>query len=302
MTARMHVANTLVVAVSGGVDSAVLLHRLVRAGSSRLVVAHFDHGMRAGSADDRRFVQALAARYGLACEYGEGRLGPDAGEAAARYARYAFLHGVRASYGAAAVTTAHHADDVLETAIINLLRGTGRRGLSSLRDTETVRRPLLHLSKADIYDYALRHGLEWCEDGSNHHDRYLRNRARHHILPRIDRACLRARLERAAALNDAIEPLLAAALAGHCTAGGLDRHWFAALPDNVAREVMAAWLRVAGCGAYDAPGLRRLVAAARCYRPGKRTDVMRGWRMYVSRDVLAIVPPLPSKTSGKRVY
>lgn len=294
--------ETYVVAVSGGVDSVVLLHQLVQTGMRQLVVAHFDHGMRADSADDRRFVQGLAAQYGLPFEYGEGKLGSGASEATARQSRYAFLYMVQGLYGADAVVTAHQADDVLETAIINLRRGTNRRGLSSLRDTLAVRRPLLHMSKADMYDYALRYGLEWCDDSSNHQDDYLRNRVRHHVLPHVDRSRLMARLKRAASLNDIIDPLLDATVGEHVGDHGLDRGWFRDLPDEVAREVLAAWLRRSGCTAYDAPGLRRLTAAARDLLPGKRADVMHGWWLMVGKDFLQLLSPVSRQTDNKRVY
>jgi tRNA(Ile)-lysidine synthase len=241
-------------------------------------------------------VEGLATLYDVPFEHGAGRLGPGASEAAARGARYAFLYGVMMAHGADAIATAHHADDVLETAIINLSRGTGRRGLSSLREAETLRRPLLHMSKADIYDYAVRYKLEWSDDSTNHGDHYLRNRIRHHVLPRMDRFRLLARLKQAALLNDQIDPLLEATLAEHNGDQGLDRGWYASLPDEVAREVLATWLRQEGCLSYDAPGLHRLAAAARDYLPGKRADIMQGWWLQVGKDFLTITPPTPRQT------
>src|SRR5437764_343012 len=121
-----------VVAVSGGVDSVALLDMLARSDDLKLVVAHFDHGIRKDSAKDRKFVEDLAKNYDLPFVYEEGHLGSGTSEAVARGARYDFLHRVKKSHGAQAIITAHHQDDVLETAIINLLRGTGRKGLTSL--------------------------------------------------------------------------------------------------------------------------------------------------------------------------
>ena len=122
-----------VLAVSGGVDSMVLLNLLQQQPDVQLTIAHFDHGIRTDSADDRRLVQAAARFYGLPVVYHEGQLGADASEATARQARYEFLRTVRLVANAKAIITAHHQDDVLETAILNMLRGTGRRGNRSFK-------------------------------------------------------------------------------------------------------------------------------------------------------------------------
>src|SRR5580704_3560158 len=108
-------SGSYVVAVSGGVDSVVLLHRLQKQPGLRLVVAHFDHGMREDSAEDRRFVKALAQAYGAPFVYDEGHLGSGTSEAEAREARYNFLRRVQAASDAQAIVTAHHQDDLLET-------------------------------------------------------------------------------------------------------------------------------------------------------------------------------------------
>src|SRR6266540_5641084 len=143
-----------VVAVSGGVDSMVLLHMLHQGPGLQLIVAHFEHGIRPDSDSDRKLVEAAAKHYGLPFRFAHGNLGPQASEAAARQARYAFLRMVQKESGAQGVITAHHQDDLIETAIINLLRGTGRKGLSALASTDDLIRPLLAATKADIYDAA----------------------------------------------------------------------------------------------------------------------------------------------------
>src|SRR5260221_102633 len=118
-----------IVAVSGGVDSMALLDMLVVLPGLELVVAHFERGIRADSDQDRQLVAATAARYGLPFVFMRGNLGAGVSEAAARTARYAFLGRVRGAHNAGAIITAHHQDDVIETALINLVRGTGSRGL-----------------------------------------------------------------------------------------------------------------------------------------------------------------------------
>ncbi|MGB3945756.1 MAG: tRNA lysidine(34) synthetase TilS [Candidatus Saccharimonadales bacterium] len=165
-----------VVAVSGGVDSVVLLDMLVKTGEHELVVAHFDHGIRNESTDDANFVAGLAAQYGLPFKVTQGHLGSAASEELARNKRYEFLKGLAESE-AAKLVTAHHSDDVVESIAINLTRGTGWRGLAVLNDS-AIERPLIDVSKAQLYDYALSRGLEWVEDETNQSDRYLRNRLR----------------------------------------------------------------------------------------------------------------------------
>lgn len=164
-----------VVAVSGGVDSVTLLDMLSRLTEHELVVAHFDHGIRTDSAEDARFVEDLAQRYGVAFETEHVDLGPDASEELARRHRYDFLRRVAAKHRAK-IVTAHHADDSLETIAINMKRGTGWRGLAVL-DSDIVR-PLLHLSKDEVRAYAHRQKLSWREDSTNSDTRYLRNRIR----------------------------------------------------------------------------------------------------------------------------
>ncbi len=181
-----------VLAVSGGVDSAVLAYLARKRLSGRpgydFVIAHFDHGIRRDSAGDRLLVKEIARSYGFVFVAGRGRLGQNASEARARSARYKFLNEVKRTSDAAAVVTAHHQDDVIETAIINLLRGTYRKGLSSLSSRPHLIRPFIEIPKAEIIDFAQRHRLKWRDDPSNLDVRYLRNYVRHQIIPRLDRA------------------------------------------------------------------------------------------------------------------
>ncbi len=163
-------------AVSGGVDSVVLLDMLAQS-EHRLVVAHVDHGIRgADSTADARFVAALAKKYQLPFVSAELKLSAKASEEQAREKRYEFLFAQAKKFNAQ-VVTAHHRDDVVETVALNLTRGTGWRGLAVL-DRAGITRPLLALTKAQLYNYALKHSLEWVEDATNQTDAYLRNRLR----------------------------------------------------------------------------------------------------------------------------
>jgi tRNA(Ile)-lysidine synthetase-like protein len=265
-----------VVAVSGGVDSMVLLDLLRQRGKLELVVAHFDHGIRAESARDRKLVQRIAKAYDLPFFYAEGNLGPKAGEALAREARYTFLHKVLEEQGAKAIITAHHQDDMLETAIMNLLRGTGRRGLSSLKSREGLIRPLLEWTKKDIREYADEHDLVWAEDATNDDEKYLRNYIRHNILSRFTREgrdALLRHIKQAGKVNDEIDMLLDKDLDGQPAQNELNRGWYLQLPYAVATEMMAAWLRRNGIMQFDRHMIERLAVAAKTAKPGKLADV-----------------------------
>jgi len=170
--------NKLVVAVSGGVDSVVLLDMLSKMPSLNLVVAHFDHGIRDESAEDAAFVAELAKKYGLQFETKREELGKKVSEEKARIRRYKFLREVAEKYGAKLIT-AQHADDAIETIAINISRGTGWRGLAAM-DSDIVR-PLINMTKAEILDYAKRHRLSWHDDATNNSEDYLRNRLRHRM-------------------------------------------------------------------------------------------------------------------------
>lgn len=169
-----------VVAVSGGVDSVVLLDILAGKPELELIVAHFDHGIRTDSAQDLAFVAELAEKYGLKFEGTREELGAQTSEELARTRRYEFLRSVAGKYDAKLIT-AHHADDVIETIAINLIRGTGWRGLAVL-DSDVVR-PLLDMYKSEILAYAKEHDLTWHEDSTNLSDAYLRNRIRRRTRP-----------------------------------------------------------------------------------------------------------------------
>jgi len=283
-----------VVAVSGGVDSVVLLDILAnRLPGERLTVAHFDHGIRPDSSDDRRFVQNLARKYQLAFTFDEGKLGADASEATARQARYDFLKSIKQTVGADYIATAHHEDDVFETAILNMLRGTGRKGLSSLKSHGVMYRPLLSTPKANIKAYAKKQGLEWREDSTNESDDYLRNYIRHHIMTRFDddaRQKLRQILQSAHETNIEIDGLLANQLHLQPSGDTLDRQWFIMLPHGVAREIVAAWLRRLGINSFDRQLLERIVVAAKTFAPGKKVDINRRYILQVDAEQLMVKP------------
>ena len=275
-----------VVAVSGGVDSVVLLHLLLEQPGVELVVAHFEHGIREDSDDDRLMVQRLAYRHALPFVFVHGNLGAGASEATARAARYAFLHGAREAHQADAVITAHHQDDVVETALLNMVRGTGSRGLTSLRSTEVILRPLLHVPKQELRDYAETYGLHWHEDSTNQDDRYLRNYMRRHVVPRlapVKRRKLLRHITKAQRLHEKIDRLLGP----HIKSEQLNRAWFIRLPYAVSAEAMALWLRGHGCS-LDRRDVHRLTVFAKTAGPNKRADVGAGYYLRAGKNNITL--------------
>lgn len=180
--------QTVTCAVSGGGDSVALLHLLWKnkdALSMDLRAAHFHHGLRESADRDEAFVRSLCAAWGIELDVGRGDTAAFAKaeglsmEEAARKLRYGFL---LAREGLVAV--AHHGDDQVETVLLNLLRGTGLRGLCAMeRQSGRLVRPLLGVSREKIEAYLAEHGLPRCFDETNGEDDALRNRLRHHVIP-----------------------------------------------------------------------------------------------------------------------
>ena len=176
----------VVCAVSGGMDSVAMLHCLL---SLREVLqitvsaAHYNHCLRGKASDeDEAFVRRLCASRGipLVSERGDVmarvRETGESVEEAARQMRYDFL--LRQE---GLIAVAHHADDQVETVLLNLLRGTGLKGLCAMSPRQDrIIRPLLEVTRQEIEAYVLEQGLLFREDGSNKEDDALRNRLRHH--------------------------------------------------------------------------------------------------------------------------
>lgn len=275
----------------------VLLDLLARRSDVEVVVAHFEHGIREDSDQDRLLVMERARFYGVPFVYERGRLGASASEAVARQARYAFLGRIKEESGAQAIITAHHEDDLLETAILNILRGTGRKGLSSLATNEQVIRPLLHVSKHEIRRYAQEHAIQWREDSTNENDVYLRNYIRRHVMLRLGvqgRKVLLQHIQRAQATNPEIDSLIAEDLRRHTKADRLDRRWFIMLPYDVSCEVLAVWLRSKDIREFDRKTIERLVVGAKVAPAGKSLDVNAGFLLKIDKASLQLSPRFTS--------
>lgn len=281
------------VAVSGGVDSMVLLNLLHEqyAGSSadyQFFVAHYDHGIRADSAVDAALVENTAKTLGLPFFSEQGDLGERASEALARTKRYDFLRRVQTQVNAKAILTAHHQDDVLETAILNLIRGTGRKGLTSLSSGEELIRPLLHVPKQDVLVYAKSRGIAWREDSTNQDMSYLRNKIRHTILAKFSAADRRALLGIIAdqrAVNDQIDVCIAELVPlGEVS---ITKHIVVLAPYSLACELIASWLRAHGIE-FDQKTIHRVAVGAKTLQAGRCIDVSNGYVVCVGKQTLTL--------------
>ncbi len=214
------------IGVSGGRDSVALLHWLISVGYERLIVCHLNHRLRGRSSDaDVRFVKTLVERYNQklagralrvpgkrsARPTTAGRVEFEIGaaniralgkkqkmsiETAAREARYAFFAETARRRNCRTIFVAHHADDLVETFLINLFRGAGSAGLAAMREISTRRidgvdltivRPFLCVWRKEIDDYIGEHRLRFREDATNKNLIPLRNRFRHRIIPYLEK-------------------------------------------------------------------------------------------------------------------
>ncbi len=274
--------SVLVLAVSGGMDSLVMLHlyaALRRHLKLELHVASLDHGMRgAEGAADVAFVRSTAQGLGLPVT-----TAASAGlrsEADARRARYDFLAATARRVGSGHVATAHHADDQAETVLLNLLRGSGLRGLAAMRRRSplpghpdlTLLRPLLDVERSELHAWGCARGLRSRVDAGNADLGRRRNRLRHETLPalrqqfpQVDRSL--RRLARAAALDhDFIQRQLADATAGALVRGEqhirLERATFRRLHPALQRHLILAVLRELDAQEVDSGQVERAVQLA----------------------------------------
>ena len=184
--------DRILLTVSGGVDSMVMLSLFVRCGYT-VGVAHCNFQLRGAESDeDEVLVREEAARFGVPFynrrfeTAAEMERTGESMEMAARRLRYAWFDELSRTEGYTAVAIAHHADDSIETFFINLLRGTGLRGLTGIStQVGKIVRPLLFASRREILEYAAANHIPYREDSSNRSTKYLRNKIRLGLIPRI---------------------------------------------------------------------------------------------------------------------
>jgi len=250
------------IGVSGGRDSIALLHWLVNLGYDRLIVCHLNHQLRGQSSDaDARFVQKLAAKYQVGFELGAANVRALARkkkmslETAAREARYSFFSKAAKRRRCHKIFLAHHADDLVETFLLNLIRGAGLTGLGGMRDVSsrqihgvdlTILRPLLSIWRSDIDKYVRECHLRFREDATNKNLAPTRNRIRNRIIPYLEKILdrnIRRNLWRTATIAAEEENWLDKEVPD-LTNVDLSVPKLRALPVALQRRAILKWLRV----------------------------------------------------------
>ena len=184
--------DKILLTVSGGGDSMVLMTMCFNCGYN-VAVAHCNFQLRGEESDeDETMVLETARKYGIVCyskrfdTVGEMERTGESMEMAARRLRYAWFHELCEKYGYTVIAIAHHIDDSIETFFINLLRGTGLRGLTGINNqVGRIVRPLMFASRHEITEFALQKHIPFREDSSNRSTKYLRNKIRLGLIPRI---------------------------------------------------------------------------------------------------------------------
>lgn len=305
--------DRIAVGVSGGADSVALLRFLAALRPQfgwDLVVCHIHHGLRGAEADrDECFVRALAEQLGLPCAV--SRIDAAAlalrdhisVEEAGRMARYAFFAQTAGEGGR--IATAHTLDDSIETVLMNLVRGTGLRGLCGIpRIRGNIVRPLLDCTRAEVEDYLGALGQSYCTDSTNLTDDYTRNRIRHDILPRLcalnpnfpgAMARMLPRLAAQQALTDCLAAQSAQQL--HAACGGLSRQGLSALPEPVCDRLLLRLLEQNRLP-VSAAAVERMTETLRT--GGKLDLAARSWFFVAQGDLAAVIyappggiPPVP---------
>ncbi|MDX2188469.1 MAG: tRNA lysidine(34) synthetase TilS [Bacteroidota bacterium] len=182
--------NPILLAISGGIDSVVMSH-LFYLHQIPFAIAHCNFKLRAQESDeDEEFVKKLSLTYKVPFHSTTFETEKYANEnkisiqMAARDLRYHWFEEIRYQFDYSFVATAHHKNDVIETFLLNLTRGTGIAGLQGIQiQIGNIVRPMLFASKDEIELYAMNNNLEWREDSSNESDKYARNLIRHKVIP-----------------------------------------------------------------------------------------------------------------------
>jgi tRNA(Ile)-lysidine synthase len=258
-------ARRYLIGISGGRDSVALLHWLTFLGYGKLIVCHLDHKLRGpASRTDARFVASMAAKLGLNCEIGQIDVRALATqsklsiETAARAARFAFFVRVARQKRCRTIFLGHHADDLVETALLNLLRGASPGGIAAMRGvavhrigkTElTIVRPLLGMWRREIDHYIKQSDLSFREDATNADVRSTRNRIRHRVLPYIEKQLgrdVRKAIWRTTQIWTEEEALLESLVSGQIGESDLKVVSLRKMPVALQRRAIINWLGARG--------------------------------------------------------
>jgi tRNA(Ile)-lysidine synthase len=311
----------IAVAFSGGVDSSVLLDAAARvAGPSRCIALHVHHGLSPHADQWLAHCESFARERGIAFAAERVEVVCDAGvsvEAAARDARYRALDALCAQHGVTTLWLAQHADDQAETVLLQLLRGAGVAGLAAMAPeylpagtTVTRVRPLLHLLRAQLEQYAAGRGLAWVDDESNADTRYARNALRHDVLPALAvhfpgfRDALARTAGHAASAQRLLDDLARLDMQAVADNAGraLSRDALHALDDERALNLLRFWMRSLGLPAASTARLTDALRQLREVGRANRSGVCRNGAApsCSPRRASTIRAPCPSRSCARR--
>jgi tRNA(Ile)-lysidine synthase len=289
--------DRVLVAVSGGPDSTALLVAMRELGFD-LAAAHFDHALRAGSEEVAAMVDELCARLGVDLVT-ERRVAPmprGSVQAGARALRYEFLERARARAGADVVALAHTADDVVEGAVLHLMRGCGISGLRGMPASRGAYiRPMLAVWRSDVVEFLERRGITAYADPANADLHHARARVRHEVLPALERdrpgigRRFYAVARRASAIQEALERE-----AGSLIAAGIPTApEVAQMREPLAVELMKVLYSRAGGSqpALSRAHLASMLELVRGGRGGRGVDLPRGRRFRIVGSYMEVVAP-----------
>ena len=283
----------IVVAVSGGVDSVVLLDFLVRFFRNKngqkwleenLIVAHFEHGIRGKeSQEDCEFVRRLAEKDRLKFEFEHGNLGKNSSEEKARNARYIFLRKI-AKRENAIIFTAHHKNDLAETFALNLARGGGWRAVACF-DSSDIERPFLRFSKSEILKMAKQQGLVWREDSTNFSQKYTRNRIRKTLnFSEKDLESVFEIWQRQTELRREIEKITQEILFEIGDGQKFEREFFRTNSDEVCYEILREIIIHQSGKIPLSKQIWNLLHAIRTFKNGSKTQILGGHEVMFSKN------------------
>jgi tRNA(Ile)-lysidine synthetase-like protein len=295
--------NSVLVAVSGGPDSTALLVALHELGFD-VIAAHFDHALRAGSEQVADQVGALCARLGvrLVASRRDSPMPRGSVQAGARALRYEFLEQTRAQVAADSVALAHTADDVVEGAVLHLMRGCGLSGLRGMPASRgSYVRPLLAVWRTEVVEFLQRRGIAAYQDPANSDMHFARARLRHQILPALERdrpgigRRFHAVARRAAAMQQGIEQQASRRLGE----GVITRWDLARMPEPIAAELIKGMFTNAGgrLPALSRSHVRSMLRLASGVSGGRGIDLPGGRRFRIVGDLMEIYAPAPSSSA-----
>ena len=290
--------HTIIVGVSGGPDSMALLHWLCQQGYS-CIAAHCNFHLRHEESDrDEQFVRDICRQWGIALEVihfdtrQEAQAQRESIEMAARRLRYEWFETLRVKYQANSIAVAHHRDDSAETLLLNLVRGTGIKGLSGILPKQgVIIRPLLCVSREDVMNYLEDNGLDSVQDSSNLSHEYLRNRIRHEVVPlltEMNPSIVETLAKTSVYMQQAATMLESSTRNYHIWVEQgvipIDALLAQASPEFILHELIAPL-------GFNSSQQSSILTSAQSGQSGRQFESKTGWRILRERDELLICAP-----------